>query len=139
MLDHILGVLLFLGIPLLWYSTGWGSLADRYKTNQPPPEIVLKKQSARLMKYTNTRIIDVGIGENGLYMAVDFAFFDKFAPPLLIDWDSINKTEYYVDRDYGECYRIHLVGLTNTIAFTKKTVETLEERFGRNPITSKLG
>ena len=139
-INNIIGLaLVFSIIPLFWYSTGWKSLANRYKTTQPPPEIVLKKQSARLMKATNTRIIDVGICENGLYMAMNFGLLNILAPPLLIDWNSIRKTEYYVDNDYDECYKIHLADLTNTVAFTKETVEILEERFGTKAITNKLG
>ena len=138
-INNIIGwALVFSIVPLFWYSTGWNSLAERYKTTQSPPEIVLNKQSARLMKATNTRIIDVGVCEDGLYMAMNFGLLNIIAPPLLIDWDSINRAEYYVDRNYGECYRIHLIDQENTIAFTKETVETLEERFGSNHITSKL-
>lgn len=69
-INNIIGwALVFSIVPLFWYSTGWNSLAERYKTTQSPPEIVLNKQSARLMKATNTRIIDVGVCEDGLYMA----------------------------------------------------------------------
>lgn len=131
--------LVFSIIPIFWYSTGWNSLTKRYKTTQSPPEIVLNKQNARLMKATNTRIIDVGVCEDGLYMAMNFRLLNIIAQPLLIDWDSIDRAEYYVDRNYGECYGMHLINQENTIAFTRETVEILEERFGRNPITSGLG
>ena len=130
-------ILLIFGLPLLlYYLSGWNNLADCYKTNRGTPEIVLKNQSAKLHKLTCTKILDIGICEEGLYLSVNFYSLNKIVS-LLISWNSIDEIKYYIDRTYGKSYEIHLIDVKITITLMKETIETLEERFGRTIITDR--
>jgi hypothetical protein len=73
---------------LLSFVSGWHRLAERYHHPEEFRGTVLRNQSARLRGVNFNRVLDIGAGEEGLYL-VPMILFRLFHKPLLIPWGEI--------------------------------------------------
>ena len=95
--------MLFLLFPLF---SRWHSLAQRYKTSEPPPTDFHTFQSGRVGLVAFKSVLNIGTSDRGLYLSVLFPF-SLAHPPLLIPWSEISRVEQ-VNSFLQDSYRLYV-------------------------------
>jgi hypothetical protein len=72
--------------------SGWGRLAELYRTDVPPAEGTFRRQTVRVGPVRFRRSMSVGVSAAGLYLAPSWPFVRQH-PPVLIPWEAVSRVD----------------------------------------------
>ena len=135
-------IAIFGGFWLVVSISGWGELAQKYRTDEIPRTLIEIKQGL-LRGIPNGSIktpLKVGVTDKGLYLAPSLFPFDFFMSPVLIPWNQILTWKVFNLNSSQEYYKLHL-GNPEVIIFQLNgdVRRELENQYGETIFFNKLG